>query len=440
MASRTFYKRPLLPPGVALASPAGRAMFASALATGGAEVFFDTVSHFNTQDEPAFCGLASLAMALNALAVDPRRVWKGPWRYYSETLLDCCLPLETVKKEGITLDQAACLARCNGADVMVRRPPPVDGDATAVAASFDSFKEDVAASAAGSGGIVIVSYSRAAVNQTGDGHFAVIGAYDCAAGGDDGSVLILDTARFKLPPHFLPLKSTFEAMRPPDSATGKPRGWMVLQAAPATSVLFSLARGSDSETAPARDWAASGSGAAAALASAPTSDAAAALAAVAASAPAAAIAALVAARSAALGRSSPPPPPPGACGTSATPCAPTDAAATLLRELRATPLFAAVQAGLTAAHPDATSCAAHATASADGSGLLPERVALFLAALQAEAWAGRADVASLVAAHPGSVLEGEVAYVSRQLAELPAMTAADAVAAAGGGCRCGKVA
>ena len=33
------------------------------------------------QDEPAYCGLASLAMTLNTLNIDPRRTWKGPWRW-----------------------------------------------------------------------------------------------------------------------------------------------------------------------------------------------------------------------------------------------------------------------------------------------------------------------------------------------------------------------
>lgn len=42
------------------------------------------VARASTQDEPAFCGLASVAMVLNALAVDPRRIWKGPWRYFHE--------------------------------------------------------------------------------------------------------------------------------------------------------------------------------------------------------------------------------------------------------------------------------------------------------------------------------------------------------------------
>ena len=59
----------------------------------------------STQDEPAFCGLASLAMVLNALAVDPRRAWKGAWRWFHEALLDCCRPLEDIKRDGINLDQ-----------------------------------------------------------------------------------------------------------------------------------------------------------------------------------------------------------------------------------------------------------------------------------------------------------------------------------------------
>ena len=54
-------------------------------------------------------------MVLNSLAIDPRRVWKGSWRTFHEQMLDCCIPLETVQREGITLIQAACLAKCNGA-------------------------------------------------------------------------------------------------------------------------------------------------------------------------------------------------------------------------------------------------------------------------------------------------------------------------------------
>ena len=47
--------------------------------------------------------------------VDPGRVWKGPWRWYDEKQLSCCKPLELVQREGVTLPELACLARCEGA-------------------------------------------------------------------------------------------------------------------------------------------------------------------------------------------------------------------------------------------------------------------------------------------------------------------------------------
>ena len=66
------------------------------------EGYFLLAEQFSTQDEPAFCGLASLTMVLNALSMDPKQQWKGVWRWYHERMLDCCRDLEEVKKSGIT--------------------------------------------------------------------------------------------------------------------------------------------------------------------------------------------------------------------------------------------------------------------------------------------------------------------------------------------------
>lgn len=94
-----------LPPPHLRSRAAGKAVFAQALAAGTANNFFKLIEQFRTQDEPAFCGLASLAMVLNTLSIDPRRTWKGPWRWFHEEMLDCCLPLDAVREEGITLAQ-----------------------------------------------------------------------------------------------------------------------------------------------------------------------------------------------------------------------------------------------------------------------------------------------------------------------------------------------
>src|SRR5689334_14868984 len=114
MTDTSFYRRPLPERLIPFASDEGRRLFREALAAGGMEGYFALAEQFHTQSEPAYCGLGTLVVALNALAVDPGRLWKGPWRWYSEELLDCCAPLEVVKQRGITFGQFACLARCNG--------------------------------------------------------------------------------------------------------------------------------------------------------------------------------------------------------------------------------------------------------------------------------------------------------------------------------------
>jgi hypothetical protein len=91
--SRTFYRRELPPPAVEFSSAGGRALFGAALAAGTMNSYFRLAEHYGTQDEPAFCGLASVSMVLNTLAIDPRRAWKGPWRFFHEQMLDCCHPL-----------------------------------------------------------------------------------------------------------------------------------------------------------------------------------------------------------------------------------------------------------------------------------------------------------------------------------------------------------
>ncbi|KAI9119936.1 hypothetical protein K1719_008905 [Acacia pycnantha] len=57
-------------PQIEFASPEGKKFFVEALAQGTMEGFFKLISYYQTQSEPAYCGLASLAVVLNALAID----------------------------------------------------------------------------------------------------------------------------------------------------------------------------------------------------------------------------------------------------------------------------------------------------------------------------------------------------------------------------------
>ncbi|KAH8850270.1 Glutathione gamma-glutamylcysteinyltransferase [Schistosoma japonicum] len=110
-----FYRRPLPRHCIPFSSPEGKRIFREALLSGHMETYFCLASQFCTQEEPSYCGLASLVMVLNALGIDPGRVWKSPWRWYHESMLTCCLPQDVLTK-GITLDDFVRIARCYGLD------------------------------------------------------------------------------------------------------------------------------------------------------------------------------------------------------------------------------------------------------------------------------------------------------------------------------------
>ncbi len=131
-------------------------------------------------------------------------------------MLDCCSPLEVIEQKGITMAEFSCLASCNGAAIATRY---------ASAYTEEDFRRDVREAAVQENGqVLVVSYDRSSVGQTGTGHFSPIGGYLEAR----DMVLVMDVARFKYPPHWMKVSELFEAMRPHDSVTGKSRGWHLL--------------------------------------------------------------------------------------------------------------------------------------------------------------------------------------------------------------------
>ncbi|XVF32358.1 hypothetical protein REPUB_Repub17cG0075000 [Reevesia pubescens] len=216
MVMAGLYKRVLpSPPAVDFTSSDGKQLFIEAIENGTMEGFYRLISYFQTQSEPAYCGLASLAMVLNALAIDPGRKWKGPWRWFDESMLDCCEPLEKVKEKGISFGKLVCLAYCAGAKVEAFRTNQ---------STLDDFRNFIVRCSTSDDCHIISSYHRATFKQTGTGHFSPIGGYH--AGRD--MTLILDVARFKYPPHWVPVTLLWEAMEHFDEATGQRRGFMLI--------------------------------------------------------------------------------------------------------------------------------------------------------------------------------------------------------------------
>ena len=84
-------------------------------------------------------------------------------------MLDCCLSLDLVQQNGITLDQFVCLATCNSLDLNVVRTDENE--------KIENFREVVKEICAGQDKVLTCSYSRKALNQTGGGHFSPIGNF-----------------------------------------------------------------------------------------------------------------------------------------------------------------------------------------------------------------------------------------------------------------------
>lgn len=240
----SFYKRNLPDSCTAFSSKSGKKVFASALANNGLKSFYSLIQQFSTQTEPAFCGLTTLKIVLNALSVDPRETWKGPWRWFSEEMLDCCcLSIQEVERSGLTLQEFRNLAQCRG---LTAQTTYVGGSADDETTGLRKFREAVRQACVEEAThdeeetvvdtVLVASYCRKALSQTGTGHFSPIAAYDSAT----DQVLILDTARFKYGAHWTKLELLYDAMKPIDFDSGKSRGYALLSSRPSKSAAEAL--------------------------------------------------------------------------------------------------------------------------------------------------------------------------------------------------------
>lgn len=257
----SFRCRNLPPNLLAFNSPDGKQHFLNALQTNNAEAYFPLSQQFLNQMDPAYCGISTLVLILNALAMDPNVRWRGGWRWYGDEsmLLErCCLEEERVRREGITMEQYCGLARCHGVDIVMKRPAVSENDIVkheidvsddAVNFSLETFRRDIINAVQNppladwddvteddtnqqskpqdrtkGGYFLVTSFARHALQQTGDGHFSPIAAYHPPT----DSCLVLDVARFKYAPYWVSVAELYKSMIPPDKATGKSRGWILM--------------------------------------------------------------------------------------------------------------------------------------------------------------------------------------------------------------------
>lgn len=202
-------------------STKGRQLLMDCLASRSSDIYLSLSEQFLTQSSPPSCGVATLAMVLNSLHIDPGRVWRKPWRWFTEDMLVSCFPLEkTEQTMGLTMEHFGLIAECNGANAQT-----FYGSNT----SLDDFRQClVSAFAADSQKRLVVAFDREVLGQTGTGHYSPVGAFHAEA----DMLLILDVARFKYPPYWVPVQVMWEAMRTTDPESRRSRGFFVMSTAP----------------------------------------------------------------------------------------------------------------------------------------------------------------------------------------------------------------
>lgn len=117
---------------------------------------------------------------------------------------------------GMPLTDLGGLLRAHGARATVHHAGDHD---------VETFRAEVARNLDTSGDWLIVNYDRRAVGESGGGHISPLTAYDA----DRDLVLLLDTAAYKYPPHWVPVADLFTAMATVDSESERTRGWVVVR-------------------------------------------------------------------------------------------------------------------------------------------------------------------------------------------------------------------
>lgn len=204
---------------IALASPAGTQLFNRSYIP---KYFWPLALQFVTQQNLAYCSIASSVMVLNALDV-PAPVDPDYSSYHLFTqnnfftpAVEKVLPAALVKKQGAALDKiSAALATF---PVIIKT---IHADKINVA-QFRTLAENVIAT---EHGYIIVNFLRTGLGEQGGGHLSPLVAYDKKS----DRFLMLDVARYRYPSVWVKTQDLWNAMDTFDKNTHIYRGMVIVQ-------------------------------------------------------------------------------------------------------------------------------------------------------------------------------------------------------------------
>jgi hypothetical protein len=188
------------------------------------EAYWPLSIQFVTQKNQAFCGVASIVMVLNALAIPaPATPEFEPFKTFTQDNVfnpktDAVITQEVLARQGMTLDQIGQFLSTYPVKAEVHH---------AADSSLDNFRSAAREYLASDNHHVIINYLRRAIGQEKGGHISPLAAYDA----DSDRFLILDVSRYKYPPVWVSAKELFDAMNTTDSDNeNRTRGFVLIAA------------------------------------------------------------------------------------------------------------------------------------------------------------------------------------------------------------------
>lgn len=211
---------PLAPDLIGLMTPAGENLL---MESDARRPYLPLTSHFVTQKNQAYCGVASMVMVLNALeAPAPVAPEFAPFAHFTQDnalneQTERILPQAVLIKQGMTLDQLGALLEVHGVKSNVWHASDI---------SLRVFRQVVVHSLSQTDQHVLVNYLRKAIGQERGGHISPLAAYDA----ESDRFLILDVSRYKYPPIWVTANQLYEAMNTPDSDNqNRSRGFIIVR-------------------------------------------------------------------------------------------------------------------------------------------------------------------------------------------------------------------
>ncbi|MEQ9356246.1 MAG: phytochelatin synthase family protein [Coleofasciculus chthonoplastes F3-SA18-01] len=183
--------------------------------------YFPLSIHFETQDNLAYCGVASMVMVLNALSIPaPPTANFGEYHIFTQDNVlneqtEKILPVAVIARQGMTLNELGQLLETYPLNAEVYHASEV---------TLEEFRQMVVENLQDPNNFVLVNYLRKTMGQERGGHISPIAAYNQ----QDDRFLILDVSRYKYPPIWVKAEELWQAMATVDSTSEKTRGYVLI--------------------------------------------------------------------------------------------------------------------------------------------------------------------------------------------------------------------